>query len=79
LRYDETELYLREGVWILSESPLTFSGAGSVFRNAKSTDENGDFQYEMVYTRDVRPEQITVTVESDRAVSRVILSFNTVS
>ncbi len=57
--------------------PVTFSGAGSVFRNAKVADRNGEFEYEMLYTRDVRSEQITVTVETSRStVSKVILAFN---
>jgi hypothetical protein len=69
-----------KGSGFFPESSVTFSGAGSVFKNAKSTDKNGDFEYEMVYTRDVRSEQITVTVEGVRAsVSRVILTFNTKS
>ena len=69
-----------KGSGFFLESSVTFSGAGSVFKNAKSTDKNGDFEYEMVYTRDVRSEQITVTVEGVRAsVSRVILAFNTKS
>ena len=39
-----------------------------------------DGLYEMVYTRDVRDEQITVAVESTRSsVSRVILAFDTAS
>ena len=47
-----------------TEEYLTVSGTGSVFRNAISTDKNGDSDYEMVYTKDVRDEQITVAVES---------------
>ena len=63
-----------------TEAYLAVSGTGSVFRNAISTDKNGDFDYEMVYPRDVRDEQITVAVESTRSsVSRAILAFDAAS
>ena len=63
-----------------TEAYLAVLGTGSVFRNAISTDKNGDFDYGMIYPRDVRDEQITVAVESTRSsVSRVILALDTAS